>query len=62
MAIDIKPLLRAGLVAQSGALAGYNLKVALKKRKKATDIAGLGFTNIVGTSLLHEQGKLIEGL
>ena len=68
MAIDIKPLLRAGLAAQSTALLIENIKTtSLKnnnklKKKTLSKLLKAGTTNIVGIPLLQTQGQIIEGL
>ena len=63
MAIDVKPILNAGLAAQSAALAGSNLKLIKKKKKVGTKgIVKAGVTNIAGIELIRLQGGLIGGL
>lgn len=59
--MDVKPILRAGLVAQSAALAGDNLRLLRKKKKKSGDFIGQATRNIVGTSLLKAEAEFIEG-
>jgi len=44
------------------ALANENLKLTKKKKVTTKDIVSTGMKNIVGTSLLLEQHKLIESL
>lgn len=60
--MDIKPILRTTLIAQSLALAGENLKLVRKKKLKSKDFLSVGVKNIVGASLIKEQTELIEGL
>lgn len=64
MVIDIKPLLRVGLAAQSAALAVENIKLLRKQKNKDNSkrLIKTGVTNIVGISLIRAQGGLIEGL
>lgn len=54
--IDVKPILNTGLAIQSSALAMDNLK-AVKKKKS---LVKTGVKNIIGISLIREQGKLIN--
>lgn len=60
--IDVKPILRAGLIAQSGALAVDNLKLLNKKKTTAKDFIKSGTKNILGTEFIRIQGGLIESL
>lgn len=41
-------------------LVGENVRIVKKKKKTTKDIVGLGVKNIVGTSLISEQGKIIS--
>ena len=47
---------------QAAALAGENLKVVKKKKKKTGDMVGMGAKNIVGTNLIKINADLIGGL
>jgi len=62
MAIDIKPILKAGVVAQAGALAIKNVKLLKKKKIKSGDLIKVGFGNIVGVTLIKSQNEIIDTL
>lgn len=52
-------------LAQTGqalALAGENLKLVKKKKKKAKDFLKTGVKSIIGIKLISETGKIISGL
>ena len=55
--IEIKEILRAGLVMQSANLALSNLKKRKKKR-----IVGQAFDNLIGTAMIKEQADFIGGM
>jgi len=66
MAIDVKGILRAGMAVQSVSLLSDNVssaRLALKKQKSKDQgmkrIVKTGVNNIVGISLIKEQGRLI---
>ena len=48
-------ILRASGAIQAAALAEYNAKLALKKKKSTKDLVSMGATNIVGSSLIQAQ-------
>ena len=54
----------AGLIPtiQAASLAGANLEMAKKKKKKATDLLEMGATNVVGVSMIKINADLIAGL
>lgn len=54
----VKGLLDTSLAVQSGALLAENIRATKAKK----NLAKLGVTNIVGISLLREQGKIIGSL
>lgn len=56
MAIDVKPILRAGLVAQAANL------VLSKRKKKKRSLIGNASNIIVGTSLIQAESDIIGGL
>lgn len=62
MAIDIKPILGAGLAAQAGALAISNVKLLDKKKVKSKDLFKMGVRNIVAIPLLGAEANIIAGL
>ena len=55
-----KDLLRVAQAAQAIALTGENLKFAKKKKKTTKDFVKAGAKNIVGTSMISSQGKIIS--
>ena len=55
-------ILRAGLSVQAVALLGENVKATKKKELKTENFINLGIKNIVGTSLITEQAKIIGSL
>jgi hypothetical protein len=57
--MDVKPILRAGLAVQSLNLVSENIKASRSRRPK---LARLAVKNIVGTSLIQAQGRLIESI
>jgi hypothetical protein len=60
--VDVKPILNAGLAAQSAALASDSFSLLRKKKKRASDFLGTGVRSMVGTSLLKSQAELIGGM
>ena len=60
--IDVKPILRTAVIAQAAALAGRNLALLRKKKKKARHFLGAAAGTIVGTSLIKSQADFIEGM
>ena len=59
MVIDVKPLLRVGVAAQTVALLGENVKAARSRKPKLVKTA---VGNIVGIELLRVQSGLIGGI
>ena len=57
--MDVKPILRAGLMAQSLNLVSENIKASKSRKPK---LARLEVKNIVGLSLIKAQGDLINDL
>ena len=55
-------LLNLSQAALALGLVGESARVAKKKKKTVKDITKLGITNIVGTSLISAQGKIISTL
>ena len=55
--IDIARLIPA---AHSIALVGENVRVLKKKKKTSKDMLKLGVTNIVGTSLIQAESRMVE--
>jgi hypothetical protein len=55
-----KEILRLIPTIQSAQLAGENMKMMKKKKKKSGDFVGMGIKNIVGVSLIKEQANIIE--
>lgn len=62
MAIDVKPILRAGVAAQAGALALRQARLLNKKKIRSGDLFEAGVTGIFGAAILTEQSRLISGL
>lgn len=59
---SIIPLAKLAQTGQALALAGENLKLVKKKKKKAKDLLKTGVKNIVGIKLIAETGKIISTL
>ena len=59
MAIDVKPILRAGVAAQAATLALQNVRVLKNKKPSSRRLLKAGVTNIVGIPLLRIQSQLI---
>ncbi len=62
MAIDVKPILQAGVAAQAAALALQNVRLFKKGKPSAKRLVKAGVTNIVGISLLRTQSQLIGSI
>ena len=62
MMTAVKSLAKLAQTGQALALAGENLKLVKKKKKKSKDFLKTGVKNIVGIKLISETGKLISGL
>ena len=60
--IDVKPILRTALLAESAALAGDSFKLARKKKRKAKDFLGSAARISVGTALIKAQADIVEGM
>jgi hypothetical protein len=60
--VDIKPILRAGVIAQSAALAAKNAKLLKKRKIKSKDFIESGVDSAVGISLLKVQSDILEGI
>jgi len=56
----VQSLLRVAQATQALALTGANVAFAKKKKKTTKGIVKLGIKNIVGTSLISAQGKIIS--
>ena len=59
MASISRTILEAGLAAQAAAIAGRNLQLLRKKKKKARHFLGAATDTLVGTSLLSAQADII---
>jgi len=62
MITAVKSLAKLAQTGQSLALAGENLKLVKKKKKKSKDFLKAGIKNIVGIKLISETGKAISRL
>ncbi len=47
---------------QAIGLVGGNIQYLKKKKKKSSDLIGLGATNLIGTSLIRSNAQLIGSL
>lgn len=53
-------LLNLGNAMNAAALAGTNIKLALKKKANTKDFLKQGFTNITGTALIKANAQFIN--
>jgi len=60
--MDVKPILRISTAMQSLALAKKGMKLAKKKRAKASDFIKVGAGTIVGVEMIKAQSNIIEGM
>lgn len=58
----IKAIMNIVPITMAATLVGENVKVAKKKKITSKDLVKLGVTNIIGTSLIQTQSKLISNL
>ena len=57
--VDIKSILQSATAVESLALLNDNVKFASKKKKTSGGFTKQGLKNIVGSSMLQSQSKLI---
>lgn len=62
MAIDVKPILRAGVAAQAAALALRNAELLKKKKKKSKDFLRAGADTFIGTAFISAESNLIGSI
>lgn len=60
--VDVKPILRAATAAQAAMVADKALRLAKKRKKKASDFLKVGTESLAGTILLKEQDDFIGSL
>jgi len=51
-------LLRLSQDLQAVALVSENYKAIKRRKRRASDLVGLGLTNIIGTTLVREQANI----
>ena len=62
MAIDVKPILRAGIAMQSLAIVSDSYRLARKKKRRVKDYLGTFATTATGIPLISAQGNIVEGM
>lgn len=60
--MSARDLINAAIAVESVGLIGENVRFARKKKKRVSDILGVGVKNIVGTSLIRATAQAGEGL
>lgn len=60
--VDVKPILRAATAAQAAMVADKALRLAKKRRKKASDFLEVGAATLAGSILIKEQDDFIGSL
>ena len=57
--VDITNLMKAARAVQATALAGENIRVANKKKKRGSDFLQLAAANVTGSTFIRVQASLI---